>query len=731
MLLKQAPVFILLLVLFQLSVIPAAAQPDSNLSLTEQEIRFLQEHPVIRVHNEMNWPPFNYNEGGRAKGFSIDYMNLVASKAGLDIEYMSGPTRGEFLQQLRKKELDVMLNIVKTPEREKYVLFTEPYVTNPNVIVSLKERPVSKLEELSGKRAAISKGCFYEELLKRDFPKIELLVVKNMDEVLKAVTFGRADAALGELAVVEFLIGKKMFTNLYISGEVDLGCPEIENFRIGIRDDWVPLQSIIRKAMNAISPTEIRKLKRYWLSMQQQEVRVPLSPEEQQYLREKGRIRMCIDPHWLPYEAIDEKGRHVGMSADFMELLSDRLGVDIILHPTVSWSNTLEAIKGRKCDIISMVNDTPDRRGYMDFTTPFVSFPYVIATTTEKLFIDDISTLLDETFCIVKGYSLITDLRRTCPGIKIIEVDTLEEGLQMVRERQVFGYIDAAATVGYQIQKNEMLDIKISGKLEGNSFDLSVATRNDEPLLVGIFQKGVSSFTKEEIQSIYNRWISVKIEPKVDYSLAWKILIASILALIAIFYWNRRLAVERNRTEEALVALNILKGELEEKNTELQRIATTDHLTGLSNRGRVEECLHWEVNRSDRFKHPFGMILFDIDRFKEVNDTYGHQVGDDVLIEIAGVVEGSIREIDICGRWGGEEFLIICPETDESGTLRLAENLRKVIENHSFPVVGKKTASFGVTAFRHGDGVDEMIRRADAALYQAKESGRNQVVLHR
>ena len=113
--------------------------------------------------------------------------------------------------------------------------------------------------------------------------------------------------------------------------------------------------------------------------------------------------------------------------------------------------------------------------------------------------------------------------------------------------------------------------------------------------------------------------------------------------------------------------------------------------------------------------------------FKTINDTHGHQVGDLALIHIAEILHSKTRRTDIFGRWGGDEFMVVCPETDTAGAMEVAEKLRAEIERHLFPTAGSKTASFGVAAYEQGETTDDLIERADAALYRAKENGRNRV----
>jgi diguanylate cyclase (GGDEF)-like protein/PAS domain S-box-containing protein len=174
--------------------------------------------------------------------------------------------------------------------------------------------------------------------------------------------------------------------------------------------------------------------------------------------------------------------------------------------------------------------------------------------------------------------------------------------------------------------------------------------------------------------------------------------------------------------------------ELENLNIKLQEqleytnyIANHDKLTSLYNRYMFDESLEKEIKRAKRYAHPLSFIITDIDYFKNINDTYGHQTGDKILIELSGILLENIRDIDILARWGGEEFVMILPDTSNEQVLSLAEKLRSIIQTHSFEQNISLTCSFGVTTFHEHDTNDAIFARMDKALYQAKESGRNNV----
>ena len=190
---------------------------------------------------------------------------------------------------------------------------------------------------------------------------------------------------------------------------------------------------------------------------------------------------------------------------------------------------------------------------------------------------------------------------------------------------------------------------------------------------------------------------------------------------------EQQLADTSRQLEHATKRMLEQQREFEALALSLQQQADRDALTGLYNRQKFDALCAAEIARGKRYATPLALIMYDIDRFKNVNDTYGHLVGDKVLVETSQTVAGRMRESDSLARWGGEEFMILAPHTDLEHALLLAEQVRAVVDDTTFSTVGRVTCSFGVTALCENDTVDKLIYRADAALYQAKRSGRNRV----
>ncbi len=185
-----------------------------------------------------------------------------------------------------------------------------------------------------------------------------------------------------------------------------------------------------------------------------------------------------------------------------------------------------------------------------------------------------------------------------------------------------------------------------------------------------------------------------------------------------------------DETDELLVVVETIQDISDRKKLEdeLANLASTDALTGVLNRHRFKEVILSEITRAKRYGNSLSLIMFDLDFFKNINDTYGHNTGDMVLRQAAQIIQENIRETDVVARWGGEEFLVLCPESSKEEAIQIADKLRLMVERYSFEEVQGITMSCGVTDFQDEDTMDIFINRADEALYLAKEQGRNTVV---
>lgn len=185
-----------------------------------------------------------------------------------------------------------------------------------------------------------------------------------------------------------------------------------------------------------------------------------------------------------------------------------------------------------------------------------------------------------------------------------------------------------------------------------------------------------------------------------------------------------------HRVQERTHELEKANKFLEQEKQILKQLSFTDQLTGLYNRYKVRELFEYETKQIVRYQTDLSVMIIDIDYFKAINDNFGHSVGDLILVELAQLLKQTVRSSDIVSRWGGEEFVILCPKTDLAQTTIVAENIRQKIKTHVFSHEIRLTVSFGLTSFQENDTLETIIFRADQALYNAKNSGRDIVKVY-
>lgn len=196
-----------------------------------------------------------------------------------------------------------------------------------------------------------------------------------------------------------------------------------------------------------------------------------------------------------------------------------------------------------------------------------------------------------------------------------------------------------------------------------------------------------------------------------------------------LYFSSRAKALEFSSDGKVAILYGIIQDvtELEEQQKEIEKLINIDKLTGLYNRHKLDNELIKEVNKATRHNTKLSIIILDIDNFKYINDSFGHLVGDNILKEFSKILSNSIRNTDTLGRWGGEEFLIICPFTNLDEIKVLANKIKKILELSDFSTKQSHTASFGVAQFDINEDVEQLLNRADKALYKAKINGKNRV----
>ena len=497
---------------------------------------------------------------------------------------------------------------------------------------------------------------------------------------------------------------------------------------MGVPKGFSLLTSILEKANAALPADQMAALRRTWMLPSQPRDNA-LTRAEQDFIAAHPEIRFRISSDRPPFELV-HNGKPAGIAIDYIRAIADRTGFTprfIVNDMPVSQAYDMMENDRTDFDTMAFSVKSTARAKRFAYGDTFMSYPMMIIAHKQAPYISRTADLQQKRVAVEKGFLTGQWLRRDYPDIRIVTAETTKAALEMVNDQKADAYVGNTAVASYMMTHGNMRNLKIAAPSDYGNIQYRFIAPRQWPELVSILSKGYRSLPADFHSLTQQKWFSVQMVDTTDYTLLWKIGGSITLIALWILWWNRRLVAQKARTEKALSQLQAAQAQLREKNDILKKLSVTDQLTGLYNRLKLDTVLKREFQRSQRYGNVFGVIIADIDRFKQVNDTYGHQTGDKVLTTFAGLIRTHVRQVDIVGRWGGEEFLIICPETDRQGVLRVAEDLRQIIAAHDFGTVGQVTASFGASIYTTSADADAVVSRADKALYLSKENGRNKV----
>ncbi|MDH3972939.1 MAG: transporter substrate-binding domain-containing protein [Deltaproteobacteria bacterium] len=281
---------------------------------------------------------------------------------------------------------------------------------------------------------------------------------------------------------------------------------------------------------------------------------VDLTEEERGWLKAHPVIKVVIDPNWAPVEFLDKEGNLQGMSMDYLHRLEDLLGVRFEIPRGLSWKEMVEAVKNRELDMFASLARTAERENYFLFTEPYVSMPIHIYSSREVAYMGEPGALHGKDVAVMSGYAIEEWLRRDYPGINLVPVKTIPDAFKMLTRGKAQAFIGNAFSAGYYIHKLGLYEVHVVGETPYAN-NQTMAVRGDWPLLAGILQKALDFIKKEEGEAIINRWMTIRYEHGVDYTLLWQSLLAAAIVLSVFLYWNRRLSGEVNKRRQVEAVL--------------------------------------------------------------------------------------------------------------------------------------------------------------------------------
>jgi ABC-type amino acid transport substrate-binding protein/nitrogen-specific signal transduction histidine kinase len=542
-------------------------EKTNTVNLTQKEKEWIKNN-TIKV-GISPWYPITYYDKNTNKtsGIGFDIINEVAKNLNLKVKYV--PNRwNTLLEQFKNNTIDLLPTTFYTNERASFGYFSKPYLDVKEQLFVKKDRDINGFKDLKDSKIAIVKAYGAISKIKEKYPTIQIIQTDTLKESIELVLTNQADAVFNNQFNISSFLKDNFIYNLKPIYQTDFKPSPLHFF---INQDNLILQQILEKGLESISYEEKNKILSKWIDTKEDKVKTQdkkldfLTQKQREYLKDKKQITMCIDPAWMPFESF-KNGQHIGMTADYFKIFTEEFKLPIKVIKTTNWPQSIEYAKNKKCDILSLVMKTPERTKYLNFTTPYLKIPLVLATKNDVPFVSDFKTLTDEKIGIPKGYAFVELLKTKYPNINIIEVKNLKDGLEQVNEGKLFGYIGTLASVGYMFQTQFTGELKIARKFD-ETWELGIGVRNDDPTLLNILESGVKNIQEETHRTILNKWIAIKYEKKVDYTLLWQVLFV-ILVLIAFIIYRQ--LILKNLNKSLQIAVDEKTKELKELNENLE-----------------------------------------------------------------------------------------------------------------------------------------------------------------
>lgn len=442
----------------------------------------------------------------------------------------------------------------------------------------------------------------------------------------------------------------------------------------------------------------------------------------------KSLYKYCVDPNWMPYEGLI-RGEHKGISAEYKQLFENKSGIKFELVKTQTWEQTTDYLKSGKCDLTLILNRSEQRDKYLTFTLPYFFSSNVLVTKSAHPYIQSFNSLGAAKLAVVSNYRLSDYIDKYHPTINKFNVVNEFEGLKAVNEGELDVYVGSLLSITSKLQQIPGHQLKINGWVALQDELRIGVTKQHATTLVPLLNSVIEQISASQHNDIFYRWSNTRIVSKPDYTLFFGAAFVFVIALLFVawrYFASLKVTKKlRNKNQE----LQSLHKELEASNTKLKYLSYHDNLTGLYNRHYFLTTFKHVYNDTKRQTRDMVLMMIDIDHFKAVNDEHGHLAGDRVLAEFGQQLLHILREGDISARWGGEEFIVLLPSTSIIEGEQVALRLNKHLAQFKFPDVKQITASIGLAEYVESDSTNTWLERTDTALYAAKTSGRNKVVV--
>lgn len=691
-------------------------RPDLD-TLSQQESNWLDAHPIVRVGVDRDFAPYEWiDETGNYVGLAAEYIALLEQRLGVSFEIVHDKPWHEIMDMAKRGELDMLSCLNMTESRSEFLGFTEPFVSNPVVIVNANRYGyIGSLDNLKGKTVAVERGYFTHETLLADYPDITLLVVDDTHQALQKVVTGEADAYVGDAAYANYAVKKKDLLNLQFAGQTSA----TSTYRIGVSKTNPELLSAINKVLDNLTETERKQIEDQWLGLTVTSGPAlatlikfssavvllfilfsywiyRLRQSRKALVESEAKLREVLNASPVPQGILDNTGQIIYLNQAFI----NSFGYSLTDIPTIDdwWRQAFPDSDHREKtqqiwqQHIAQTDSTEDKASPVETD--------VVCKNGDKRTV----------ICNATRVDTQTDKNTLVILYDISDRKKAEERLKMS------GRVFNQAHEGILITDAKGLIVDVNPAF-------SEITGYSPEEVIG---ENPSILQSDKHSRVFFQEMWASLEQKGHWQgEIWNLkkngqLFAELLTISTLFD-------EHGETIHYLGLFSDITQSKEQQQA-LELMAHYDMLTQLPNRTLFADRFKQAIAHSNRNHSLLAVVFLDLDGFKPVNDRYGHEVGDQLLIEIAQRIKASIRQDDTASRLGGDEFVLLLNDISSvSHCERLINRVRHAIEL-PYQVEGDAlslSASLGITIYPLDESdADTLLRHADQAMYQAKLAGR-------
>ncbi len=707
---------------------------DERVSIERKWLGIDKQKDSLLVAFSFHYPPYmGVSPAGEPQGLLIDEWRLWSKKVGINIEFVARDM-AEGLELIETQKADVLLAYPNHAKIPKTTLFANPiYLSDVQVYVSTKVRGaqgerLKTLEQFNVNKHVIGvwQNSTYKEELLALYPELNIRSFSNLNTMLQAAERGDISAMVGLVDMINARLVQSNLQTLFYRLDDSIITLKLSPV---IHQDNDKLKEIMDNGFRELDLSELIKIEDRWLNgnkgdyyFKKQAQKINLNEEEVVFLKKHEKINFGFIKDLSPVEFINEQGEFSGINNDVINIIQKRTGLKFNYVAFDTWQQLYEALQSKEIDILGSITPTAEREKRALFTESYWQMPWVIVHPQYYGRKTKLEDFYGKQVAIVKGYYLISWLRKNHPLITFKLVDNRKQALAALQQERVDGFITTMAS-GTQLLKQENILTLMISMMEDVSLETSHFAINNEFLqLKTIIDKGLMSITEKEKQAIYDNWFTLAIKTGLDKNVVLQvgaqIGVIILLVLGVIIMWNRRLQVEIKHREQ-----------LEKI---MKHMATHDELTGLANRVLLKDRLNTSIQFHQRQSLKMAVLFIDLDGFKNINDTYGHDVGDELLQEVALRLQGCVRSSDTVVRFGGDEFVLLLTGLHSPNeSAYVAEKVLSLMQKEFqlSKIDAHIGCSIGIAMYPDdADNDTDLLKIADTLMYKVKAAGKNHYI---